>query len=212
MKFILFVEGYVERNVIAQFLKRWLDPKLEQDVGIKTVRFEGWPEMFKEISKKAQKYLEGPDEQDIVSVIGLLDLYGPTFYPPDKVAVQERFDWAKSEIESKVNHERFSMFFAVHEIEAWLLSQPDIFPKDIQKYLKKESKSPESVDFDEPPAKFLDKIFMKETKRGYKKTVHGSQYFNKLDPDVAYSKCPYLKKMLDYMLEAAQKSHNKTGG
>ena len=212
MKFILFVEGYTERDVMAQFLKRWLDPRLQQNIAVELVRFEGWQEMVKDIPKKALMYLEGPENQDIISVVGLLDLYGPTFYPMSKNNVQERLDWAKHEIESKVQHEKFKMFFAVHEVEAWLLSQPDIFPKEIQKHLKEESKNPENVDFDEPPAKFLDKIFMKETKRGYKKTVHGSQLFRKLDPNTAYSKCPNLKKMLDYMLEEAQKCHNKTGG
>jgi hypothetical protein len=204
MKFILFVEGYTERNVVAQFLKRWLDPQLQPNVAVKPVRFEGWPEMVKDIPKKALMYLKDPENQDIISVVGLLDLYGPTFYPTSKNTVQERLDWASNEIENKVQHERFKMFFAVHEVEAWLLSQPDIFPREIQKHLQEESKNPENVDFDEPPAKFLDNIFLKVTKRGYKKIVHGSQLFGKLDPNVAYSKCPNLKKMLDYMLMAAE--------
>ncbi len=47
MKFILFVEGYTEDKVLPQFLKKWLDPRLTQPVGIKTVRFEGWQELVK---------------------------------------------------------------------------------------------------------------------------------------------------------------------
>ncbi len=41
MRFILFVEGYTENKALPQFLKKWLDPKLSNPVGIKTVRFEG---------------------------------------------------------------------------------------------------------------------------------------------------------------------------
>jgi hypothetical protein len=42
MKFILFVEGYTEKQGILTFLKRYLDPRLSQPVGIKPVRFDGW--------------------------------------------------------------------------------------------------------------------------------------------------------------------------
>jgi len=41
------------------------------------------------------------------------------------------------------------------------------------------------------------------TGREYKKVTHGTDLFRKLDPELACSKCPQLKKMLDYMLEAA---------
>ncbi len=40
MNFALFVEGHTERAIPA-FLKRWLDPRLSQPVGIKPVRFKG---------------------------------------------------------------------------------------------------------------------------------------------------------------------------
>ena len=42
MKFVLFVEGHTEKAALPAFLKRWLDPQLEQRVGLKPVRFEGW--------------------------------------------------------------------------------------------------------------------------------------------------------------------------
>jgi hypothetical protein len=38
-------------------------------------------------------YLEGPSQKDIIGVIALLDLYGPTFYP--KKTALERYHWAK---------------------------------------------------------------------------------------------------------------------
>jgi hypothetical protein len=40
--------------------------------------------------------------------------------------------------------------------------------------------------------------------KGYKKIVYGSELFDRLDPSVAYSKCPYLAKMLDEMLTMAK--------
>ena len=81
MKFILFVEGYTEEKILPQFIKKWLDPKLPKPVGIKTVRFEGWPELLKDAPQKARMYLNGGDKENIIAVLSLLDLYGPTIYP-----------------------------------------------------------------------------------------------------------------------------------
>ena len=47
MKFVLFVEGYTEKKALANFFKRWLDPKLDKSVGIQVVRFEGWADLVK---------------------------------------------------------------------------------------------------------------------------------------------------------------------
>lgn len=41
MKFVLFLEGHTEKNALAPFLKRWLDPQLPEPVGLQTVCFEG---------------------------------------------------------------------------------------------------------------------------------------------------------------------------
>jgi hypothetical protein len=63
---------------------------------------------------------------------------------------------------------------------------------------------PETVNFDEPPAKLLDRLYSAHTKRSYKKVVNGKELFGRLDPDVAYRQCPKLKELLDKMLELAQ--------
>lgn len=208
MRFILFVEGYTENKSLPQFLKKWIDPKLSKPVGIRTVRFEGWPELLKDTPLKAKMYLEGPDKDDIIAVISLLDLYGPTFYPEHKKHSNERYKWGKKHIESKVNHPRFFHFFAVHEVEAWLLSQPDIFPIKVEKALPSKIKNPESVNFHEPPAKLLERLYPLHVKRSYKKVMNGKELFDKLNPDIAYHKCPRLKELLDKMLELAQPAHN----
>jgi hypothetical protein len=94
MKFILFVEGYPEDKALPNFSKRWLDPRLVNPVGIKTVRFEGWTELVKDAPLKAKMHLSGPNKDDIIAVISLLDLYGPTFYPDALAGCGERYGWA----------------------------------------------------------------------------------------------------------------------
>jgi hypothetical protein len=204
MRFVLFVEGHTEDIALPAFLKRWLDPRLGQPVGIRTVRFDGWPTLLKNAPLKANMHLNGPAKDDIVAVISLLDLYGPTFYPSNLIASDARCTWATAHIEGLVNHPRFFQFFAVHEVEAWLLSDPKIFPTEVKKSLSTKANHPEAVNFDEPPAKLLERLYSTNTKRSYKKVVNGRELFGRLDPEVAYRQCPNLKKMLDKMLELAQ--------
>jgi hypothetical protein len=206
MKFILFVEGYTEDKALPQFLKRWLDSQLPKAVGIKTVRFEGWSELIKDAPKRANMHLNGPATQDIIAVISSLDLYGPTFYPRNLSTPDEKYNWAKKDIERKVSQPKFYQFFAVHEVEAWLLSDPSLFPADIQRVLAGKIKPPETINFDEPPAKLLERLYPLYTRRNFKKVVHGKELFGKLDPNLAYGKCPKLKELLDKMLELAIQS------
>ncbi len=210
MRIILFVEGHTENKALPKFFKKWLDPKIDKPVGIKTVRFDGWPELVKDAPLKAKMHLNGPAKNDIVAVISLLDLYGPTFYPDQLTECKDRYDWAKKYLEKKVNHPKFFQFFAVHEIEAWLLSQPDIFPIKVKKAFPNKIQYPETVNFNEPPAKLLESIYRLHTSRSYKKVVNGKELFGKLDPDVAYQKCPKLKELLDKLLELAKKSKSTT--
>ena len=206
MKFILLVEGATEHGSAGAFLKRWLDPQLRQPVGIQTVPFDGYADLVRKMATKTRMYLEGPKQGEIIAVIGLLDLYGPTFYPGDKTSAEERFVWGKTYFEGELGQDRFRMHFAVHEIEAWLLSQPDIFPREVRDNLPAKTNRPEKVNFNEPPAKLLDRVYKQTTKRTYKKTTYGKQLFAKLDPEEAVAKCPYLKIMLEEMLELAKRA------
>lgn len=203
MKFILLVEGKTERDAAAAFLKRWLDPQLQQPVGIQSVPFDGYADLISKMATKARMHLEGPRQSEIIAVIGLLDLYGPTFYPPEIETADERIGWGINHFTNKVKLEKFRFFFAVHEFEAWLLSQPEIFSQAIRNALPK-GKLPERVNFNEPPAALLNRIYRQQTNKNYKKTTYGKQLFAKLDPTTAAAKCPYLTAMLDEMLKLAK--------
>ena len=206
MKFILFVEGHTEDKALQDFLGRWLQDRLQTRVGIKTVRFEGWPEMVRGLARKARQFLDDPSSSDIIAVIALLDLYGPTFFPADKQTAQARYAWAKGYLEQQVGRPKFHQHFAVHETEAWLLSDLTIFPTEIRKSLEGKYPSPETVNSDEPPAKVLEKLYLSKTGKRYKKVTKGENLFGKLDPAIAYQKCPSLKALLDEMLSLARQA------
>ena len=191
MKFVFFVEGHTEKKALPDFLRRWLDSKLPQRVGVQVVRFEGWAELVNDLPRKAPLYLAN---EDVIAVVALLDLYGPTFYPANAKTAEKRHAWAVKHLESKVNDKRFKSSFAVHETEAWLLSKPDLFPTVVTKALPGKIDRPEEVNFDEPPAKLLDRVYKEKTGRGYKKVTYGRELFAKLDPALARERCPYLRE------------------
>lgn len=204
MRFIVFVEGFTEQRVVGPFLKRWLDARTERSTGITPVRFDGWSEMIRDMPKKAKMYLNAPGRDDIVGVLAILDLYGPTFYPSHLDNSEERLEWARDHVEQKIGDSRFRVFFAVHELEAWLLSQPEVFPVEVAEPVRKLAGAPEKVDFDKPPSKRLSELYQARMGRRYKKTTDGVQLFSKLDPVVAASKCPELRNMLETMLKMIQ--------
>jgi len=201
MRFVLFVEGKTEQKAIPAFLKRWLDPRLTQAVGVKPVKFEGWAELVKDAPKKAELHLSS---SDVIAVISLLDLHGPTIYPDDATTAQQRLAWATDEIESTVGLSSFAQYFAVHEVEAWLLSDPSLFPPVVRNRFPNSVNDPETVNFNTPPARMLDGLYSRATGRHYKKVSYGKNLFSKLDPEVAYAKCPNLRLLLDGMLTKAR--------
>lgn len=204
MKFILFVEGYSEKKALPAFIKRWLDDQLDPKVGLKVVRFEGWADYNREVQKKVRVYLNSPGSDDIIAIIGLIDLYGPTIYPTQLTTAEARYEWGKNEFENRVGHPRFRHFFAVHETEAWLLSEPTLFHQGIRSGFPGRVTQPETVNFNEPPGKLLERLYKDRLKQTYKKVTHGKELFDKLDPAIAYASCPHLRDLLDEMLNLAR--------
>ncbi len=199
MRFALFVEGYTER-ALSSFLKRWLDPRLSRPVGVEPVRFAGSAEYLKSFAQRAKRSL---DSGRLIAVIGLLDLYGAGLTFPPNLRPDAKCAWAKGELERQVGDSRFRQHFAVHETEAWLLSDPSVFPTSVQAQIKKLAHQPESVNFQQPPSKRLHAAYRVE-RRDYKKVTDGSNLFGKLIPDSAYVKCLHLALLLDDMLSLAK--------
>ncbi len=114
MRLLLFVEGHTEEESLPDFIGRWLNKQnITQSVDINAVRFDGWSDFYKNAVKKAKYHLDAPDNEDIIAIIGLLDLYGPQFYPEDKTTMEERYEWAVNYFQKGVARPRFRMFMAV---------------------------------------------------------------------------------------------------
>jgi hypothetical protein len=206
MKFVLFVEGHTEKKAIPEFLKRKLDPQLSKPVGIKIVRFEGWQDYVKNIAKKVALNLSGQTGADVIAAIGLLDLFGPTFYPLGKTDAEAKMAWAKEYLETSVDNRRFRQHFAVHELEAWLLASPDGLPDAVRNALPGKCTQPEGVNFDEPPSMLLERLYREKLGRHYKKITDGTNLFRRLEPNAVRAKCPHFKALVDEMFELAKEA------
>jgi hypothetical protein len=205
MKFILFVEGATEKQGAVDLIRRWLDARLAPvRVGVKPINVRGFGNFSREVPRKARLHLSGRDAEKIIGVIGLLDLYGANIFPGRISTVEEMWQWGKNKIEKEVNHPKFRMVFAVHDVEAWLLSQPELLQLNWGREVHRRLDRPEEIDLQDPPAKLLARTYRDQKNRKYKKPTDGKAFFDKLDPEIAYQKCPYLKQMLDEMLRLAQ--------
>ena len=200
MKFVLLVEGSTERAALPRFLKRWLDERLPEPVGIRTERVAD-PE---DLATKAENYIEARDAHKTIAVIGLLDLYGLKSIKRDGRSRDDYREHARKIVCRRFDNPKFRMFFAVHELEAWLLAQPENLPPEIRRSLPASASNPEDVDFDEPPSKMLKRLYREKLKRKYDKTIEGAELFSRLDPSKACARCPHLAAMLDEMLDLAQ--------
>jgi hypothetical protein len=216
MKFLVFVEGETEKRVVPELLRRWLGAQdLNQNVGVHPVAFRGNADYVREAPKKASVRLDGRDGKEIIAILGLLDaLRLPEGYGQGH-SVSEQCNFAKSRIEGQVEKEvgtgRFHQFFAVHEIEAWLLSSPSVFPKAVAERLGSQrlQNNPESVNSDKPPAERISDAYRAALRRGYKKTTDGPELFKKLDPATVSAKCPHLDALFVKMLELARKAESQ---
>jgi uncharacterized protein DUF4276 len=205
VRFVLFVEGETERRGVAGFLKRYLDPCLKEPVRVAPVAHKGWSELVKDLPRMALKHLNDPQHSDqTIALFALLDLYGPDFYPGHARTAMQRTGWAKAHFEKLVGHRKFRMFFAVHDIEAWFLSDLSLFPQPIRKALGSKAKNPEGVNFNSPPKKLLRRLYRDRLNQTYKEVTHGYDLFSKLDPSVAAARCPQLRAMLDEMVKLAK--------
>lgn len=201
MKFVVFVEGETEKHAVVGFLKRWLDARLSKPVGVVPVFSRGWSDYLDSIQEKVRRQLAPRGGVDILAAVGLLDLYGLTIYPSGVETVSERYTWAKRFVEAKVAHPKFTQHFAVHESEAWLCGDAKVLPERVRKALPKQAtEKPETVNFHEPPAKLLERLYREKERRRYKKVTDGTNLFLNASPERVYAVCPYLGKLLDEML------------
>ncbi len=179
MKIFLIVEGQTEKKALPDFIKRWLDPRLQKRVGLSVVSCGGNQKLVNDIERKARNILGDPK---VIGVIGLLDLYADPITKPTGAPICERYDAGVKHFQDMVDDKRFRMHYAVHETEAWLFSDSTIFPDTVQPGLP--GGNPEGIDSGNPPSKRLDSLYDRTLRRNYREIVDGNALFTKLNPEI----------------------------
>lgn len=203
MSLLLLLEGATELAALPTFLGRWLEKEAGRPIRLRPVDLKGSGNYVRELRRKIVLFTE--NYPDITGCFGLLDLYGLDLpYPKTVTSSAAKQRWAKQHLEAIASHPSFRQHFAVHDVEAWLLSDPALFDRSVRDALPKKAAKPEAVNFDTPPAELLKSLHLMKTPRAYRKRVDGKTFFNKLDPHLAASKCPALQALLQDMLAAAK--------
>lgn len=197
MTILLYVEGETEKYLPA-FFKRWLDPKLKAPVRIEPINLAGVANYLKDIQRRANLGLAQPH---VMGGVGLIDLYGSGLPYPDG-RVEEKYQWARRHVESRVRNARFRQHFAMHETEAWLFSEPRIFPRKIRDGIP--DSPPETVNLNNPPSRRLGNLYRTRLDRKYTKPLEGAKLFRALDPDIACERCPHLALLFQDLLDLAR--------
>lgn len=200
MRFILIVEGDTEKRSIEGLIRKHLAEMTGQNIGITAININGYGNFFRDLPKKVTKYLNGPDKNEILAIVGLMDLYKTPYAHDVNRPIRERILQGTQLFEDSVQQDRFRMFFAVHEYEAWLLSDSEKFDPAIRSRIASHARDPEDVNTDEPPSKFLKRIYSEYLHREYKKTVDGTVLMGRIDPEKVYEKCPNYRAMIDFFV------------
>lgn len=209
MRFVVIAEGQSEGAGLGGFLREWLNARLPKRVGVAVQPLKGKDHFLDKIAPTARLLLNGRRADDIIAVIGLLDLHGLKA-PEHLTTVAERVRHHRDDIEARVGHPKFRQRFAVHETEAWFLAVPEILPDEVAKAIPPHARShPERVDSDSPPAKLLERLYRERRKETYRKTTHTADLLTKLpttpgaQAEGMTAKCPYLRELLDELVSLA---------
>ena len=102
-------------------------------------------------------------------------------------------------------HDRVEVHFAVQEIEAWMIADPDGFCS-VYKYARQlaadvtqlapQSQSPEITDCNPMPSERLAELTRKHD-LVYRKTIEGPQALGKVNADVVARRCPHFREFRD---------------
>ena len=200
MRFILIVEGDTEKRSIEGLIRKHLAEKTRKNIGVTAININGYGNFFRDLPQKVKKYLTGPDKEEIIAIAGLMDLYKTPYAREVNRSIRERILQGTQLFEDSVKQDRFRMFFAVHEYEAWLLSDVEKFDPAIKGRIASHARNPEEVNTDEPPSKYLKRIYSEYLHREYKKTVDGKVLMGRVDPQKVYEKCPNYRVMIDFFV------------
>ncbi len=209
-RIILLCEGESEEIAAKYFLRRQLEAVGLKAVGLHPINLNA---KIEDIFVKTPRFRQ---DRDVVAVFTLVDLYGlhhrVQFRANATVGqkVEEAQAWLRrgtSGVDPGLDPEFFHPHFAVHDLEAWLLADGAALTKRLR--LRRElepDRQAEERDFDRPPSKQVNDLFVRHRKEAYQKTVDGTPLYKDIAFDPVYNNCPYFREFYDDLKSVAERA------
>jgi hypothetical protein len=196
-------EGDTEEIALRYFVVRQWEADGLSRVGLRAINLNG---KIQTAGKFANRYL---DEKEVLAVFTLVDLQGATqvSHGPED-AVTERVGRVREWLRRQIDHPRAVHFYphvCVHQTEAWILAEgsalasrlgnPDIGPD-----LNAEEKN-----FQNPPSKRLNDLFLRHKSRRYGKKIDGTPLFKAMAFQPVYQSCSHFRTFYEDLKAAARR-------
>jgi hypothetical protein len=190
----------VEGDTEELFVKRWLLPHL-RDRGLST-RVDVVNSNAKLIGDIADFADSALSAKSVDFVFFLLDLYPERgeygFKSSDDLdtKVKKARECLLGRID-KSQRGRARIHFSVHEVEAWVLCNGEGIQRRAGLDHTPSFRSPESVDFENPPKKQLRELWRRgRLKRSYIEKIDGPELIKELDLETVKAACPYFARLV----------------
>jgi hypothetical protein len=203
-RIVVLCEGDTEELATRHFITRQWQTDGLSAIGLHTVNLSA---KLQDVSVKTSLYL---DETNVLAVFTLVDLYGM-----DRVVHQ-----ADDELEAKVarvkswflggiEHARKANFHphvCVHETEAWMLAEGAALRRRLDDAGIKPDPQAEIKNFQSPPQRRLNELFLRQKKDRYHKIRDGRPLLAALEFDVVYKSCRYFRAFYDDLRSVGRNS------
>lgn len=190
MKIILFVEGESDSHGLQNLLRNEISLLRKNRHSLRIYSFMGKFNLLRKIGYQTRRAIE---EVNADIVFALVDLY-PGDIDPDAL---------RRKLRSRAPREyrdRFHPHVAVHDLEAWILADPEPLRRMLKARSIRIYPNPERVDNQKPPKRHLEELFRRHLKRAYRATEDGPRLFAMIDSTVVANKCPNFKMLRDDLL------------
>jgi len=202
-RIVLLCEGDSEEIAVKHFLRPQLDAVGLKAIGLRPINLNAKIEDIFAMTPRFRR------DRDVFAVFTLIDLYGLNRAPsPANATVGEKVEAARAWLRkgaSDVDPDFFHPHLAVHDLEAWLLAEGKALTKRLRHEIDPDPRA-EERDFDRPPNKRVNDLFLKHRDDGYRKTVDGPPLYKNLAFDPVYKSCPYFRDFYDDLKAVAERA------
>ena len=202
-RIIVLCEGDTEELAVRHFVARQWKSDGFGPVGLQHHNLKG---KTQNAGKIARLYL---DEREVLAVFTLVDLQGTIqVVHQTQDGLDAKVQRVRTWLRGQVTHSRASQFFphvCVHQIEAWILAEGRQLAERLGDSQIGPDGDAELKDFQNPPSKRLNELFLRCKSRRYNKKADGTPLFKAMQFGAVYKSCQYFREFYDDLKAVGQR-------